>query len=194
MSDHLSKMLSYLLRHSAHSHNLSIDSQGFVPVAEIIQLLNVSFADIEQVVQCNKKQRFTLKQEPNTTGIYYIRANQGHSFSVPDLDLALISEPLESCFHGTYQSVLPAILNSGGLSKMQRNHIHMTHSLDSISGIRHSVDALIHIDMKAAMQDGIAFYHSQNNVILTEGDSNGFLSSKYFKKITKRDDVNEFIL
>lgn len=42
----------------------------------------------------------------------------------------------------------------------------------------------IEIDMPAAIKDGINFYVSSNNVILTEG-VDGVLSPKYFKKVAK---------
>jgi RNA:NAD 2'-phosphotransferase (TPT1/KptA family) len=38
--------------------------------------------------------------------------------------------------------------------------------------------------MPAAMKDGIEFFISSNNVILTEGDK-GLLPIKYFKKVTE---------
>lgn len=40
--------------------------------------------------------------------------------------------------------------------------------------------------MEAAIKDGIEFYLSSNNVILTEG-VNGLLATKYFKKVFKKD-------
>ena len=40
--------------------------------------------------------------------------------------------------------------------------------------------------MEAAMKDGIEFFISGNNVILTEG-IDGTLPAKYFKKVMKKD-------
>jgi 2'-phosphotransferase len=39
-----------------------------------------------------------------------------------------------------------------------------------VSGMRASCDIIIQIDMALAMEDGIKFYISTNNVILTEGE------------------------
>ena len=51
--------------------------------------------------------------------------------------------------------------------------------------MRNSCDIYIEIDMVGAMKDGIKFYISSNNVILTEG-ADGILSPKYFKKIVRK--------
>jgi 2'-phosphotransferase len=40
--------------------------------------------------------------------------------------------------------------------------------------------------MEAAMKDGIAFYISSNNVILTEG-VDGLIATKYFRRVFKKD-------
>ena len=44
----------------------------------------------------------------------------------------------------------------------------------------------IEIDMFKAIKDGINFYISSNNVILTEG-IDGTLPPKYFKKVVSKD-------
>lgn len=49
--------------------------------------------------------------------------------------------------------------------------------------MRKSSQILIFIDVKTALEDGIAFFLSDNGVILTEGDQDGFLKPKYFSKV-----------
>ncbi len=54
---------------------------------------------------------------------------------------------------------------------MARNHIHFAPGMPTeegvISGMRGTCDIYIQIDMEAAVKDGIKFYISSNNVILT---------------------------
>lgn len=73
---------------------------------------------------------------------------------------------------------------------MSRNHIHFAPGMPKdngvVSGMRGSCDIYIEIDMFAAIKDGVSFFISSNNVILTEG-VNGVLDSKYFKSVTKKD-------
>jgi 2'-phosphotransferase len=72
---------------------------------------------------------------------------------------------------------------------MSRNHIHFAIGMPKdegvISGMRQSSEVYIEIDLSAAMEDGIDFYISSNNVILSEG-INGVLPPKYFKNVSSR--------
>lgn len=69
---------------------------------------------------------------------------------------------------------------------MARNHIHFSIGYlgekEVISGMRNTCDVFIEIDIVNAIKDGIPFYMSSNNVILTPGiEPNGLLPLKYFK-------------
>ncbi len=71
----VSKALTYLLRHGAEKEGLSIGSDGFVDVEEILQHNNikskkVNFAKIEEIVKNCKKQRFELQQREIVKGIF----------------------------------------------------------------------------------------------------------------------------
>ncbi|KAK9369769.1 KptA family-domain-containing protein [Lipomyces kononenkoae] len=198
----LSKSLSYILRHGPVKEKLPIQPDGYMNVAELLKhprLRGITFADIRRVVDSNTKNRFklehrgpdgqaTMNSEP--TG-WWIRANQGHSFEVPDLELEQIINP-ESCpvvIHGTYTDAWNNGIRSQGLRKMKRNHIHLAAGLPGesgvISGMRTSSDVYIYVDMKKAIADGIKFYKSENGVILTEGKG-GVLPPQYFEKVLNR--------
>lgn len=91
--------------------------------------------------------------------------------------------------HGTFSKFWGSI-RAEGLKRMSRNHIHFAPGMPKeegvVSGMRGSCDIIIVIDLPAAMRDGIDFYISSNNVILTEGEE-GVLSPRYFKRVLKRD-------
>ncbi|KAJ3387379.1 hypothetical protein HDU84_000879 [Entophlyctis sp. JEL0112] len=135
--------------------------------------------------------------------VWMIKANQGHSLSHIEVELEEINNPgdLPVVVHGTYfrcldsisKSLLPSWSStlkmqteSQGLSKMNRNHIHFAvgkaGDLDVISGMRKSSQVLIYINVPLAMSDGIKFYRSSNNVILSSG-IDGFIPEKYFLRI-----------
>jgi 2'-phosphotransferase len=174
----ISKALSYHLRHKLV--NFGSPKDGFVNVADIQRVTKCSLEDIEYVVNNCEKQRFCLR---NIEGTLFIRANQGHTKQIVDANKVQkeIDEPLEYCVHGTYTRHLASIIDNG-LNKMSRDFIHFASHPDAKSGCRKDCDILIGINMERAIKDGIKFYMSENNVILTSG-VNGSLSSKYFSSI-----------
>ncbi|CAN7007865.1 unnamed protein product [Brassica oleracea var. botrytis] len=139
-----------------------------------------------KAVRRDNKQRFSLVEE---NGELLIRANQGHSITTVESEKLLkpILSPEEApvCVHGTYRKNLESILASG-LKRMNRLHVHFSCGLPTdgevISGMRRDVNLLIFLDIKKALEDGIAFYISDNKVILTEG-VDGVVPVDYFQKI-----------
>jgi 2'-phosphotransferase len=153
-------------------------------------------------------QTITESDDPSD---YLIRANQGHSIKV---DVEGLLTPItaeagnvpETVVHGTNESAWHLILKSGGLRRMGRNHIHFASGLPVgfeslaidtacteekeaapvISGMRKNSTVLVYIDIKAALEAGIKFYISDNGVILTEGNEDGFLSYEFFKRVESR--------
>lgn len=102
-----------------------------------------------------------------------------------ELKLISIDEQIE-VIHGTFYKNWIKI-KSEGLSRINRNHIHFSTGLPSdktvISGVRHNAELFIFINWRVAMSEGLKFYRSVNNVILSPGDENGFIKPKYFLKV-----------
>ncbi len=179
----VSKKLSWYLRHNLDKIPGHIDSAGFVSISSLLSLgdfrsENITLNEILQVVKSSDKQRFSL----DSTG-KLIRANQGHSIKSGELIdqnklLTKLTVPQDYCVHGTTRKAINEIKKSG-LNKMSRTHIHFASKPDAISGFRSNSNVLIHIDMEAAMADGIEFYISDNQVILSPGP----IDPKYFKRI-----------
>jgi 2'-phosphotransferase len=189
----VSKSLSYFLRHNLDKLQCTVSPDGYVPLSALLARQNfrgVTVEDIQDIVRNCSKQRFTLKEDVDEKGqkIWLIRANQGHSNSaaekfgiVAEEIYELIAIPLPYCVHGTTRKLIP-LIESEGLKKMNRTHIHFASEPDAKSGFRKSSKVLVHIDMEKAMADGIKFYRSSNNVILSDG-INGIIEPKYFKEI-----------
>ena len=175
---HLSKSLSWLLRHGIVKEHMTMTDTGYVLIADILAkttFRGYTTDHIIQVVNNNDKQRFNIKDD------IYIRARQGHSEEVGALlddekMLPIITEPLEICYHGTTRKAMKNIAQSG-LKSMDRKHIHLATSLDRI---RQTSKVAIKINMELAMVNGIKFYRSDNDVILCRQD----LDTKYFMHTT----------
>merc|ERR1711963_528262 len=74
-----------------------------------------------------------------------------------------------------------------GTNFKEWNHIHFAAgepgSEGVISGMRGTAQVYIYVDLAAAMGDGLRFYRSANNVILSPGNDQGVLLPKYFKQV-----------
>ncbi|XP_074129464.1 tRNA 2'-phosphotransferase 1 isoform X3 [Sminthopsis crassicaudata] len=186
----LSKALSYALRHGAVKMGLPMGSDGFVPLDALLRLAqfrDFSEEDVRRVVRTNAKQRFALRPGP-PGGCASIRANQGHSLQVADLELTPLRAPQDLppvLVHGTYRRHWRSIRREG-LSRRGRTHIHLCPGLPgethALSGMRADCEVAVLIDGPSALADGIPFFCSANGVILTPGDARGFLPPKYFKE------------
>lgn len=186
----ISKFMSYVLRHGANKLNIKMDDSAYVKLDELLkldELHNMSIENIKEIVNTNEKKRFELMEK---NGILMIRASQGHSKEMKDTidETKLLNEiivPLKKCIHGTdYESW--KIIKKTGLKPMNRMHIHCAISepndVKVTSGVRSSSKVLIYLNMKLAIEDGMKFYMSTNEVILTNG-INGEVHPRYFEKI-----------
>ena len=161
----ISKFLSKVLRHQPELIGLTLDSQGWAKVSELIRKAKqhgvpLSRETLVQVVAENDKQRFRLSDD-NTR----IRASQGHSVSI-DLGLTPMIPP-NWLFHGTAYRNLDSIKQQG-LLPGQRNHVHL--SFDEASarqvGARHGKPVVLSVDAAQMVAEGHVFYCADNQVWL----------------------------
>lgn len=203
----ISKTLTQLLRHKAVELELQIRSDGYCPLDQVIgfqwlQELECTREDVDEVVQSSDKKRFEMKEIDE---VWMIRAVQGHSMKVIDDEqllqrLEADSEELpRDCVHGTYRKHLESILGKGllaggGQGQTFRNHVHFAPFAPGdkrvISGMRYDCEIAIWVDVERAVKDGVAFYKSMNNVILSPGDK-GVIDKKYFKRIRNLKDKQD---
>ena len=123
----------------------------------------------------NSKQRFDLKEED---GVYYIRANQGHSIKTLDMGYEPVV-PLDVLYHGTATKSVDSILASG-IQKRGRQYVHLSADVRTATkvGERHGDVVILSVDAKKMHEDGIQFYLSKNGVWLTD-----YVDTKYITKM-----------
>ncbi|XP_071160697.1 uncharacterized protein [Mytilus edulis] len=190
----LSKALSFILRHGAERQGYKMMPGGFLYVDEILKkqnnLRDYDLEDVKRIVETNDKKRFHMEPDKET-GKMKIRANQGHSIEVADLELKplLNAKEVSMVIHGTYYNSWEKIKHTG-LSRMGRNHIHFAAGEPGengvISGMRQSCEVMIFINLEAALADGFKFFRSANNVILCAGNEDGVIPPKYFVEAVQR--------
>ena len=190
------KKLSFVLR---HKRNTPLSRDGWISLARLRMMIR-SLREKDdkwfaEVVASDDKQRYSLRRgqiryETFIPGegdddVLHICANQGHSRT--EVEVEMLEARLENLttpiIHGTTQEALAAIAESGGLSRMARQHIHFAQGLNASSGIRATSRFAIEIDMPAAQAEGFQFFVSSNGVVLCPGDDTGFLPAKFFVAI-----------
>jgi len=170
----ISKYLSRHLRHDPEGLGLTLAPGGWVGVDDLRaacarRRFGLSWAEMEQVVAQNSKQRFSF--DPTGT---LIRANQGHSVAV-DLQLEPPAPPAV-LFHGAGHRTAPLIARAG-LDKMRRHHVHLSADPETARavGARHGRPIIFQVDAAAMAQAGHLFYRSDNGVWLTDAVPPEFL-------------------
>jgi 2'-phosphotransferase len=184
----LSKKFSWALRHGIHELGIEISAAGYVKVQDLLahpKFRSIRLEQMKEMVATSERQFFTLKEEG---GELYIRANQGHTVKVPSnqVDSDELFTPLTDphkfplVIHGTCPEPWDSIRRRG-LYTMGRNNIRRLY-LDLTMGMPKCTEfgpltwtVLIEIDVGLAMSEGVKFYKSPNDVILTPG-INGYLS------------------
>lgn len=192
----ISKELSQLLRHSGRKAGLKVASDGFTPLHDVLNLpsmlkLKATEEIVRELVETSDKQRFALREDVQIL----IRANQGHSMEGIDMEELCGStvhelNPGEVCCHGTYEKHLQSIITNGlkaggnqGPTFRKDVHFSIRHPGDTVvSGMRQSCQIAVYVDLPRAARDGVRFYRSSNDVILSAG-IDGVVPPKYIDSI-----------
>lgn len=160
----IGKKITYLLRHNPE--DLIMDNKGYVSVVSLLNKVNITQEELDHIVDTNDKKRLAYNSDKTM-----IRASQGHSIKV-DVELK-ITRPPKILYHGTSQESYDKIVKSGGLSKMNRLHVHLTDNEETAYNVgkrysKYKNPVILEINSAAMYADGFIFYNSENNVWLTD--------------------------
>jgi putative RNA 2'-phosphotransferase len=163
----ISKFLSLVLRHEPGKIGLTLDKEGWVDVAELLEKMSkkgprINFATLQIVVDNNDKKRFAFNEDKTR-----IRASQGHTIEV-DLNLPPQVPPM-ILYHGTAITNLP-VIKEKGLVRMKRQHLHLSAEEGTAKNVggRHGKPVVLVIQALAMHEKGYVFYLSANGVWLTD--------------------------
>lgn len=181
--DRLSHFLAKLLRHDAKSRGLDVTPEGYVDIEDVLcqpEARGFTEPDVCRVVERDRKGRFKIRTHYGAT---QIKATQAHSMKLDDPELTPITHYTDArvVLHGTKRAYWPSIKREG-LSRKKRTHIHFAEGESVKSGFPPNCDMVIEIDLKLALEDGLKFYRSENDVILCAGNRCGVIPSKYFQR------------
>ena len=165
----LSKEISYALRHAPWEYELELDEEGFVPIEQLLQSLNllneygrdVTKEDLEYIIAHSDKKRHEIVDDK-------IRALYGHS--LPTKIEKTPGIPPDVLYHGTAKRFLDSIMKDG-LLPMKRQYVHLNVDADMATLVgkrRDENPVILVIDAKTAFNDGIKFYIGNDKVWLCD--------------------------
>lgn len=163
----VSKLMSLILRHKPDQFGLVLDPEGFVAIADLIDALRGSFADVRiddvrGVVESIEpdKTRFTIVGTE-------IRANYGHSLSERIQQVSV--EPPEILLHGSKEAVADSIRREG-IRPMGRQYVHLTVNRDLAVKVatRHGRPCVLEVKATLASRAGVAFYRANESFWLAD--------------------------
>lgn len=173
----LSKTVAHALRHEPWDYGLEPDSQGWVPVEELLDALrskrdawrHLTEEDLIEMIDSSDKKRYEISQGK-------IRAYYGHSLSEKIEKVAAV--PPDILYHGTNAQALPVILKEG-LKPMNRQYVHLSVDQETAHEVgsrrRKSEIVLLRIQALDAHRQGIMFYKGHEAIWLADFISPDFI-------------------
>lgn len=172
---YISKFLSFILRHKPETIGITLDTNGWAEVTELLEKLvqggkGISFDILKHVVDTNAKKRFAFNED-----FSLIRASQGHSIAIDSGYEP--QQPPKILYHGTAQKNRASILQNG-LLKGTRLHVHLSTDTDTAVkvGQRHGKPLVLEVAALQMYNEGFVFYLSDNEVWLTDNVPSSYIN------------------
>ena len=171
--ERVSRFLSFLLRHNPKQYSLQFDRQGFVPLSQLLAMVQerfdgVTVSELQDVIAESDKKRFELVDGK-------VRATYGHSVPV-ELGLEPVVPPAE-LYYGTARDLALNMLRAG-LTPRDRQHVYLSALLEEALAVgrrRDPLPAVLIVRSLSAHSVGIRFYCS-GKLYLTDQIPAQFLS------------------
>ncbi len=165
-ADRLSRFLAMVLRHRAHQFDLPMDDEGFVPVDELLEVIDeqssldwVELEHLEYLTHRGDRKRFEIRDGG-------MRATYGHSFRRPIRYQEV--EPPEELFVAIPKGQV-AQVKAQGLRPLGRQYVHLSEQRAEAEevGRRHDDNSMI-VTVRAgeAAKKGVPFYRPTDGLYL----------------------------
>lgn len=166
------------LRHVPEKFNLTLSAEGWVAVSDLINSLEnfekkwegLTKDDLLQMDAQSGKKRFEIKGDR-------IRALYGHSTKETQITYQPITPP-DTLYHGTSNEAAE-LIKKEGLKPMGRQYVHLSDKIETAAILgkrKEKQPVLLIIDAKRAFEDGIKFFHGNDNTWLAEPIPSTYIS------------------
>lgn len=158
-----SKFLSLILRHKPETIGITLDSNGWANINELLAGMKIDRETLNEIVKTDSKGRYKISDD----GLQ-IRANQGHSLKGLNFEFERKKPPFV-LYHGTAKKFVPSILEKG-LLKQNRHHVHLSGDKETALkvGDRKGAPIILTIFAGRMHEQGFKFYLSENGVWLVD--------------------------
>ncbi|TFK39444.1 KptA family-domain-containing protein [Crucibulum laeve] len=187
----------WLLRVGAPRLKLHMRADGYVAVNDILRLADFEHLDLKafkKFVEYDPPQRFQLSLEDETPDgsekVLWVRAKRGHQLTGVDYATRRIHRSTQArmAVYRIESKQWNDIRRNGisidetGLIVMSQSILVHKRDLGWESSVTHTF-LYIYVDLELAMAEGIKFYRSRRDKILSQGNAKGIIPPKYFKKV-----------
>ena len=163
-AEHLSKMLSLMLRHRPEEFGVEVDRFGYAELEAVLGALqdrspSTSMADIEHLVYDAEKLRFEITEGK-------IRARYGHSIPM-EMDRSPV-EPPEFLYQEMSAGALAQVRREG-LIPYDRQYVHLSYDPQREGGGgRRGPQAVVTVRAREAHAAGVVFYDCGPTVLTAQ--------------------------
>lgn len=166
------------LRHVPEKFNLTLSKEGWVATSDLIESLKafdkkwtgVTKEDLLQMDAQSGKKRFEIDGNR-------IRALYGHSTKETQITYEPITPP-NILYHGTSNEAAE-LIKKEGLKPMGRQYVHLSDKIETATIVgkrKEKQPVLLIVDAKTAHEEGIKFFHGNDNTWLAEPIASKYIS------------------
>lgn len=167
------RFIVYALRHDPAAIPVTLDHEGYCEVSQLLENLKITKEELDSCM-IQSGGRLVLSEDGKK-----IRAAHGHSVRI---DYEYGDTPPDVLYHGTSVRFIGSIMESG-LLPMGRSAVHLSEKVETALnvGSRHCRNgndgiAILEVDAKAMLENGLKFHRSEDGVWLTESVPPKYLS------------------
>lgn len=164
----LSKTVSHALCYAPWEYGLELDVDGWVSIEQLISSFknqakwhDLTEEELVKMIELSEKKRHEIKDGK-------IRAFYGHSMA--EKIYKEVGSPPQYLYHGTNLDNLEQF-KKDGLLPMARQYVHLSENIDIASKVasrREGEVVIFSIDTQRAIDEGIVFYHGNEQIWLTD--------------------------
>lgn len=149
------------LRHSPEIFGLEPDEGGWVDLQAFLASTGMSREQLDSIIANQNKKRLEIKGNK-------IRVSYGHSFK--NKIKYQETKPPNILYHGTSPFVA-FVIKKEGIRPMTRQYVHLSSTPETATIVgkrKHSDPIILLVNAKKAFQDGIKFYHPNEDIWLAD--------------------------